>query len=182
MAVVFLSIHSLIRGWPVSVLFSAETLFFQFTASYEADRLGHSVQQHRYKSFNSQPHTRLTLRKQSQESCLSPFNSQPHTRLTCTGVLSGICSSLSIHSLIRGWPFLIYKRSLLIYLSIHSLIRGWPAKIHSFLFPFAIFFNRSFKSTSLPEIGIPEVYLIKTICLLFLVRIPTYFMITSDPH
>ena len=54
---------------------------FQFTASYEADPFlyAHSVQQ---KSFNSQPHTRLTRVDTGVSNATRSFNSQPHTRLT----------------------------------------------------------------------------------------------------
>ena len=86
--------------------------------------------------------------------------SQPHTRLTITERSRDSGQSISIHSLIRGWPSgcpTLYNSVLLFnsqphtrltgyrlgvdcriafqfargYLSIHSLIRGWP-KFRSF--------------------------------------------------
>ena len=99
-----LSIHSLIRGWPVyQVRNGKQELFFQFTASYEADRdvmAAYRVREHfqftaSYEadpsgnilpkstiSFNSQPHTRLTPHRLLRRKLLVSFNSQPHTRLT----------------------------------------------------------------------------------------------------
>ena len=99
-----LSIHSLIRGWPTPTKRTPAPI----------------------KSFNSQPHTRLTLpdyrntfRPKSFQFTASyeadpqshflqhfshSFNSQPHTRLTAVVNPWTLLLDLSIHSLIRGWP------------------------------------------------------------------------------
>ena len=54
---------------------------FQFTASYEADRIS-DASENIGKTFNSQPHTRLTDSIKTDIDISEPFNSQPHTRLT----------------------------------------------------------------------------------------------------
>ena len=77
----YLSIHSLIRGWPDRRLHGVRGRRFQFTASYEADQ-----------------------RKQPELRSERSFNSQPHTRLTSYFTSTLITQLLSIHSLIRGWP------------------------------------------------------------------------------
>ena len=129
---------------------------FQFTASYEADRRA-LLRNDYWCTFNSQPHTRLTSAFHFQCIFISifqftasyeadqdiwwnslwnfSFNSQPHTRLTNIASNSFNFWRLSIHSLIRGWPYKRFNIGRYGYcLSIHSLIRGWPLprKITSF--------------------------------------------------
>ena len=79
---VFLSIHSLIRGWPCCWAEADFSENFQFTASYEADRIhllsifwyaGLSIHSLRWGWPGSAC---------SQKICQESFNSQPHTRLT----------------------------------------------------------------------------------------------------
>ena len=83
----------------------------QFTASYEADRLSFRCWLSYY-SFNSQPHTRLTRSCSDRRNVSGTFNSQPHTGLTNFFKVTFYFSCiLSIHSLIRGWPYCPGRRS-----------------------------------------------------------------------
>ena len=85
-----LSIHSLIRGWPCL-----------------HHRLSDTA-----KPFNSQPHTRLTRSCSDRRNVSGTFNSQPHTGLTNFFKVTFYFSCiLSIHSLIRGWPYCPGRRS-----------------------------------------------------------------------
>ena len=142
-----LSIHSLIRGWPDNWNYTVEGLT----------------------TFNSQPHTRLTMIWLCLMSPVTSFNSQPHTRLTISfHAFTKIFFDLSIHSLIRGWPrfcipvpytlpfqftasyeadqygFLIFLLSEV--LSIHSLIRGWPFSLCHWLDGLSFQFTASYEA------------------------------------
>ena len=75
--------------------------FFQFTASYEADldffrKRGNFLTFQFTASYEADPIVLLLLL------IFRTFNSQPHTRLTEHFLASGQVVSLSIHSLIRG--------------------------------------------------------------------------------
>ena len=99
-----LSIHSLIRGWPFPISASCKSWSLSIHSLIRGWPLfGVFLQVMNY-PFNSQPHTRLTVWRSVSFIIWIPFNSQPHTRLTRNILISRLINGLSIHSLIRGWP------------------------------------------------------------------------------
>ena len=140
---------------------------FQFTASYEADRLAIIMSPH-YTPFNSQPHTRLTVGSYMFHLLLHlsihslirgwPCGNPSYNSITSLSIHSLIrgwpCNTLnqfqemelSIHSLIRGWPVIRLWCIKILNLSIHSLIRGWPYKFCTLRYSFIFQFTASYEA------------------------------------
>ena len=111
-----LSIHSLIRGWPV----------FPALFHLHPNLSIHSL----IRGWPSDMSHILNIRKLSIHSLirgwpelvallvlvLVPFNSQPHTRLTDPASGTVNCTNLSIHSLIRGWPSFCFSPFKIVYI------------------------------------------------------------------
>ena len=78
----YLSIHSLMRGWPKFYdRHDEQWISFNSQPHARLTRFQHHTPAS-FLSFNSQPHARLTLMKPIRMRRVTPFNSQPHARLT----------------------------------------------------------------------------------------------------
>ena len=121
-----LSIHSLIRGWPSRIACTISVLNLSIHSLIRGWPCSGWTCHCNEASFNSQPHTRLTLISSALALHICPFNSQPHTRLTSFGRTYIESRLLSIHSLRWGWPRLWPECPPVPHLSIHSLRWGWP--------------------------------------------------------
>ena len=100
-----LSIHSLIRGWPTAPFAIDTPIYLSIHSLIRGWPMLSLTDGRKVSSFNSQPHTRLTIWKTTRLFHLQIFQFTASYEADHKDFFSTVnAQDLSIHSLIRGWP------------------------------------------------------------------------------